>query len=55
MAGLSVGAVSLNLLKLLCLELIQPARKVELVYGVKVLTFQIMPLIQGELAILTRR
>lgn len=42
-AGLSLGAFSLNLLRLLCLGLIQSPRKVELFYGGEVLTFQIIP------------
>lgn len=54
LAGLSLETFSLNVLRLLWLGLIQPARKVEPFYGGEVLTFQIIPLIQGEVATLPK-
>ena len=54
LAGLSLETFSLNVLRLLWLGLIQPARKVEPFYGGEVLTFQIISLIQGEVATLPK-
>lgn len=50
MVALSLGDFSLNLLRLLCLGLMQPAKKFELFHGGEIFRFDIIPLIWNESA-----